>query len=84
MIVMMDMSSGTRLDDEESLPFAHECLATDPVTQPAPQFGNQVGLPQLGLQLALTESAPRPVLCAPPRLAAMCLMPISEEMPQLH
>lgn len=84
MIVMMDMSSGSRLDDEESLPFAHECLATEPAAQPTPQLGNQVGLPQLGLQLAVPEPAPRSVLRAPPRLAAMWLMPISAETWHRH
>lgn len=71
MIVIMDMSSGTRLDDEESLPFVHECLATEPAAQPTPQ---------LGLQLAVPEPAPRSVLRAPAQLAAMWLMANSEEI----
>jgi hypothetical protein len=79
MIVMMDMSSGSRLDDEESLPFVHVRLGTDPVAQPTPQLGDQVGVPRLGLQLAVPDPAPRCVLRAPPLVAATWLMPISEE-----
>jgi len=58
MIVMMDMASGSRLDEEESLSFAKEMPNAGRVPQPTPQ---------LGLQLAVPELAPRPVLREPPR-----------------
>ena len=84
MIVMMDMSSGSRLDDEESLPFAQECLTTKPVAQTTPQMGTQLGFPQLGLQLAVSKPAQRPVLRIPPRSTATSFVPISDDAWQRH
>lgn len=80
MIVIMDMSTGSRLDDEESLPFANVCLAAEP---PA-QVGNQLGLPQLGLQLAVPEPAPRSVQRAVAPLAVSPMPMIAEEVGYRH